>query len=106
MKSFVRIGQNFKAKMALNNKEWHVKTYIHQSAMKISIIHSQHSLSFFEHQNVMHQKLKFDNPFRIQLTIQEVAFQSGIFARKYVKKNSLSDRKKLVFLSLITLLKH
>ena len=32
--------------------------------------------------------------------------QSRIFARKYVKKNSLSDRKKLVFLSLITLLKH
>ena len=35
MKSFVRIGRNFKAKMALNNKEWHVKTYIHQSVMKI-----------------------------------------------------------------------
>ena len=31
LKSFVRIGRNFKAKMALNNKEWHVKTYIHQS---------------------------------------------------------------------------
>ena len=46
LKSFVRIGRNFKAKMALNNKEWHVKTYIHQSAMKISIIHSQHSLPF------------------------------------------------------------
>ena len=30
--------------------------------------------------------------------------QSGIFARKYVKKYSLSDRKKLVFLSLIALL--
>ena len=26
-------GRNFKAKMALNNKEWHVKTYIHQSAL-------------------------------------------------------------------------
>ena len=46
MKSFVRIGQNFKAKMALNNKEDHVKTYIHQSAMKISIIQSQHNLPF------------------------------------------------------------
>ena len=46
LKSFVRIGQNFKAKMTLNNKEWHVKTYIHQSAIKISIIHSQHSLPF------------------------------------------------------------
>ena len=33
-------GRNFKAKMVLNNKEWHIKTYIHQSAMKISIIHS------------------------------------------------------------------
>ena len=46
LKSFVRIGRNFKAKMALNNKEWNVKTYIHQSAMKISIIHSHHSLPF------------------------------------------------------------
>ena len=33
-------------------------------------------------------------------------FQTGIFARKYVKKNSMSDRKKLVFLSLFTLLQH
>ena len=40
LKSFVRIGQNFKAKMVLNNKEWHVKTYIHQSATKVYIIHS------------------------------------------------------------------
>ena len=34
MKSFVRIGRNFKAKMALNNKEWHVKTYIQKSRRK------------------------------------------------------------------------
>ena len=47
MKSFVRIGRNFKAKMALNNKEWHVKTYIHQSVMKISITHSQFFCSLF-----------------------------------------------------------
>ena len=46
MKSFVGIGRNFKTKMALNNKEWHVKTYVHQSALKISIIHSQHNLPF------------------------------------------------------------
>ena len=32
--------------------------------------------------------------------------QSGIFARKYVKKKSLSDCKKQVFLSLIALLQH
>ena len=35
-----------------------------------------------------------------------LAIQSGIFARKYVKKISLSDRKKLVFLSPIALLQH
>ena len=58
--------------MALNNQEWHVKTYIHQSTMKISIIHSQHSLPI---SSVMHQKLKFDNLLRIQFTIQEVAFR-------------------------------
>ena len=33
-------------------------------------------------------------------------FQTGIFARKYVKKNSMSDRKKLVFLSLFNLLQN
>ena len=38
LKSFVRIGRNSKANMSLNNNEWHIKTYIHQSAMKISII--------------------------------------------------------------------
>ena len=32
--------------------------------------------------------------------------QSGIFTRKYVKKHSLRDRKKLVFLSIIALLQH
>ena len=32
--------------MELNNKEWHVKACIHQSAKKISIIHSQYSLPF------------------------------------------------------------
>ena len=46
LKSYVRIGRNFQANMALNNKKWHVKTYIHKSPMKISIIHSQHSLPF------------------------------------------------------------
>ena len=39
LKSFVRIVRDFKAKMALNNKEWHVKIYIHQNAMKISVIY-------------------------------------------------------------------
>ena len=34
------------------------------------------------------------------------AIQSGIFERKYVKKNSVSNHKKLVFLSLISLLQH
>ena len=38
--------------------------------------------------------------------LKRSVLQSGIFARKYVKNNSLSDRKKLVFLSLIALLKH
>ena len=33
-------------------------------------------------------------------------YQSGIFARKYVRKNSMSNRKKLVLLSLIALLQH
>ena len=47
LKSFIRIGRNFKAKMALNNKKLHAKTYIHKSAIKIFIIRSQHSLSFF-----------------------------------------------------------
>ena len=46
LKSYVRIGRNFQANMALKNKKWHVKTYIHKSPMKISIIHSQHSLPF------------------------------------------------------------
>ena len=35
LKSFVRIGQNFKAKIALNNNEWHFKTYIHQTVIKV-----------------------------------------------------------------------
>ena len=53
-KSFVRIGQNFEAKMAYNDKKWHVKTHIHKSAMKISIIHSQHNLPFLRRIKVMH----------------------------------------------------
>ena len=38
--------------------------------------------------------------------LKRSVLQSGIFARKYVKNNSFSDRKKLVFLSLIALLQH
>ena len=76
LKSFVRIRRNFKAKMALNNKEWRVKTCIHKSAIKISIIHSQHhSLPFSSIKMLCTKKLKFDNPFRIQFTIQEIAFR-------------------------------
>ena len=37
---------------------------------------------------------------------QWLSMQSGIFARKYVNKNSLSNHKKLMFLSLIAFLQH
>ena len=50
--------------MSLNDKKWHVKTYIHKSTMKISIVNPA-QLAIFEHLKVMHKKLKFDNPFRI-----------------------------------------
>ena len=33
-------------------------------------------------------------------------YQSGIFARKYVNKNSLSNHKNVMFLSIIALLQH
>ena len=72
----LEFGQNCKAKLALNNKEWHVKTYIDQSAMNENIYHPKPAQqAIFEHQNVMHQKLKFDNQFRIQFTNQEMAFR-------------------------------
>ena len=45
-KSFDRIGLNFKAKWHKTTKNSYVKTYIHKSAMKISIVLSQHSLPF------------------------------------------------------------
>ena len=61
--------------MALNNKEWHVKTYIHQSAMKISISLSQHSLPFSSFKMLYTKKHEFDNPFWIQFSIQEMAFR-------------------------------
>ena len=51
-------GEILKQKMALNNKEWHVKTYIHQSAMKI--IHSQHSLKFSSIKMLCTKNLNFN----------------------------------------------
>ena len=75
--------------MALYNKEWHVKTYIHQSAVKISIIHSQHSLPFSSIKMLC--KLKFDNPFRIQFTIQEMVL--GLCTKQSTGENSQEDKQ-------------
>ena len=75
LKSFVRIGRNFKAKMALNNKEWHVKTYIHQSAMKISIIQKQHSLPFSSIKVLCTKNLNLTIRFGYNFSNQEMAFR-------------------------------
>ena len=71
LKSYVRIWRNFKAKMAFNNKEWHVKIYIRQSAMNKSIIHSQHSLPFSSSKMLCTRNLNLTIRFRYNLWFKE-----------------------------------
>ena len=50
----------------VSHEKLHDKTYMHKSAMKISNIHSQHSLPFLSIKKLCTKNLyKFDNPFRI-----------------------------------------
>ena len=71
LKSFVKIRQNFKEKMAKNEKKWHVKTYTHQCVIKISTIHSKQSLPFSSIKRLCTKKLTIDNLF----WISDYAFQ-------------------------------
>ena len=74
LKSFVKIRRNLKVIMALNNKEWPVKTYetyIHQSAMKIFIIHSQHSLPFSSIKMLFTKNLNLTICFRYNLRFKK-----------------------------------
>ena len=60
------------------NKEWYVKTYIHQSMYKSAYKKYLSSIASTAcHFRILkcYQKLKFDNPFRIQFTNQEMAFR-------------------------------
>ena len=44
------------------------------------------------HENVMHQKLKFDNPFWIQITLQEMAFR--LCTKQSADRKSQEEKKK------------
>ena len=71
--------RNSKAKMALNIKEWHIKTYIHWSAMKISIIHSQHSLPFLSIKMSCNKNLNLTIRFRYNLRFKKRLWDFRLF---------------------------